>query len=409
MQSKESGLWVGLGLALALAAVAVAGTPPAEPLMEQPPADGWTLISDGPHPLDTSLRETVWRTPRPPGGPHDWIEVHRYRVSEAGGTAPRAALLYLPGTNMNGEAVIAEEDHNLWFFLARRGIDVWALDYRTHFVDSAGVEDLSFMKAWTLAVFVGDAAAAADLARRVGEHERLFVAGFSRGVTLAYGLAASEPATGIAGVIALDGAFKSHAPAGEVSLAAELRAFDEAAVFAMDVGGSRGWEWRQDLMEAVLANAEGPAPDEGFSTTGEELSQVLYGAWGPGALANPVDGVSRPEVLARLMVAYDRYYPTIQTPEGRSLADHADDPGNPIDDGWAELDTPVLYFGATGMRRWMGGAWLLNGIHSAVEAGGDDFTIHVLEGYGHLDVLVGQNARADVFEPMRAWIEERLP
>ena len=369
-----------------------------------PGESAWSLISDGPSPLDESIRETVWRSARPPGGLHDQIEVHRYRSSEE----PKAALLYLPGTNMNGEAALADENHNLWFFLARRGVEVYALDYRTHFVASAESEDLSFMKAWTLEVFIEDAAEAASLARRESKRERLFIAGFSRGVTLAYGLAASQPADTIAGIVALDGYFKNPAPTGEVDLDKELESFLEAGVYAMDVSGSRGWEWRQGLMHAVVTNPDGPAQSEGFDKVGEELSTILYMAWGPGALANPKAGVSRPEVLARLLAGYDRYYPTIQTPEGRSLADHVDEPNLSFDDGWTRLDKPVLYFGATGMRHWLDGRWLLAGIHSAIEAGGDDFTIHVLEEYGHLDVLVGDKARAEVFEPTLEWIEERV-
>lgn len=390
------------------AAVTLASVLAASAALAQPPqaAGGWTRVAGGPHALDAAVEETVWQATRPPGGPYDRIEVHRYRGRDAAEGAGGAALLYLPGTNMNGEAVLADEDHNLWFFLARRGVEVWALDYRTRFVPAEGVEDTRFMQDWTLARFVDDAAAAAELARREAGRERLFVAGFSRGVTLAYGLAATRPEW-IAGIVALDGRFKSHAPAATVERAAELAKHEEAGVFALDVGGSRGWEWRQRLMAAALAG--GPPLDDRFTGAAEELAQVLQTAWGPGALANPLGGVSRPEVLARLMIAYDRYYPSIQSAEGRALADHLDDPGTPIDDGWAELEVPVLYFGATGMRRWLDGAWLLDGIHSAVQAGGDDFTIHVLEGYGHLDVLVGERARAEVFEPVLAWIEQRRP
>jgi hypothetical protein len=61
----------------------------------------------------------------------------------------------------------------------------------------------------------------------------------------------------------------------------------------------------------------------------------------------------------------------------------------------------VLYFGNTNM----GADWLLNGIYSAGKSGSKDVTINVLERYGHLDVIVGEHARQDVFEPARAWME----
>ena len=55
----------------------------------------------------------------------------------------------------------------------------------------------------------------------------------------------------------------------------------------------------------------------------------------------------------------------------------------------------------------MPGDWLLNGLYSAQKSGSSDVTIHVLEGYGHLDVLVSDQARRDVFEPTLAWIKSR--
>jgi hypothetical protein len=108
-------------------------------------------------------------------------------------------------------------------------------------------------------------------------------------------------------------------------------------------------------------------------------------------------------VLAKLLAGYDRYYPAVQDSEGRSIGDRADDPRTPIDDLWGEMKTPVLYFGCTGM----GGDWLLNGIYSAEKSGSSDVTLNVLERYGHLDVIVGDRARADVFEPTSAWILKR--
>ena len=70
-------------------------------------------------------------------------------------------------------------------------------------------------------------------------------------------------------------------------------------------------------MTAAAADPKGPALDAKFPTVGEQLSQILYGAWGPGGLANPVDGLSRPQVLATLLGSYDHYYPTLQDVEDR--------------------------------------------------------------------------------------------
>lgn len=359
----------------------------------------WTATRPAPLSGAPDVEQSIWSTAVSPHGPFDRIEVHRYR----GKAAPFAALLYLPGTNMNGEAALADEDHNLWVFLARRGVEVFTLDYRTRFASAS--EDpsaLASMKAWTTAAFVDDIKAASALARAESGRPKVFVAGFSRGVFLAYAYACAEPSA-VYGLVALDGQFKSHAPAGAYDPASDLAKIESASAWATDVAGRLGWEGRQQLMHAVAENPAAPATDPKYKTMGEQLANLLQFAWGPGALANPLGGESRPEVLARLMGAYDRYYPAVQDPEGKSMADRNDDPATSLDDLWGEMKTPILYFGNARMP----GDWLLNGIYSAQRSGSPDVTINVLEGYGHLDVVVGEHARPQVFEPTLAWIRAR--
>lgn len=156
-------------------------------------------------------------------------------------------------------------------------------------------------------------------------------------------------------------------------------------------------------MTAAAADPKGPAQEAKYASIGEQVAQLLHGAWRPGALANPVDGFSSPQVLAKLLVGYDRYCPAVQDVEGRLIADRDDDPATPLDDAWGELKTPVLYFGCTGM----GGDWLLNGLYSAAKSGSPDVTLNVLERYGHLDVVAGKRARAEVFEPTLVWITKQ--
>ncbi len=115
-------------------------------------------------------------------------------------------------------------------------------------------------------------------------------------------------------------------------------------------------------------------------------------------------GISKPEVLAELLAGYDRYYPTVQDVEGRAFSAVVDHPGTEIDDCFGELELPVLFFGSSGM----GTNWLLDGVYSAARSGSKDVELHVLEGYGHLDVLVADTAVEDVFEPLLRFIEDRL-
>ncbi|MEE9279830.1 MAG: hypothetical protein V3V67_06610, partial [Myxococcota bacterium] len=276
---------------------------------------------------------------------------------------------------------------------------------RTHFVPSSKESGFEFMASWTIEAFVEDARLAAALARRESDVASLFVAGFSRGVSIAYGLACVEPAGSVAGLIALDGGFKGHKPTASFDYAAARETLAAAGRYESDVAAGIGWDTRHRLMQAAAANPTGPPLDPAFDSIGAQVSELLYGAWGPGRLANPKDGVSRVELLARLLDGYDRYYPAIQNLDNASIADHADDPRTPVDDAWGELAVPVLFFGTTGM----GPRFLLSGIYSAVEAGSRDVSIHVLENHGHLDVLVGESGRRDVFEPVLSWIRKRAP
>lgn len=341
------------------------------------------------------LTETVWRSAVPPGGRYDVIALHRIAAPKADKVA---AMLYLPGTNMNGEIAVTDEANNLWLYLARRGVVVYTLDYRTHFVPNEPVpDDLTFMQDWTIARFVGDAALAAREIRRQTELP-LFVAGFSRGVTYAYALAGQQE---LAGLIALDGSFKDYAPQGYDRDAA-MAELESTGEYGMVLSRSRGWTARTELMRRAADDPDGPAMGK-FDSIGAQLSATLYNAWGEGGLANPVDGISRIDILARAMMGYDRLFPAIQSIEGRSISAHRDDPATPLDDHFGEMTLPIIYFGATNL----GADHLMSGIYSAAKSGSNDVTLHVLENYGHLDVLFAERAADEVYQQVLDWMVER--
>jgi pimeloyl-ACP methyl ester carboxylesterase len=336
--------------ALALALLAASSASAAD-------APWTTAAAEAPVTGTADVRETRWETSRPPGGAYDHIRVHRYR---AAGPA-KAALLYLPGTNMNGQVALRDEDHNLWLFLARRGVEVYALDYRTAFPLSNGVADLGFMAEWTVDEFTEDIRAAAALARKESGRAKLFVSGFSRGAFFAYAYAGVEP-DGVAGLVILDGPFKNHAAAA-FDRGAEM-AKVKASGWGSDVSGPMGWENREKLLGAAADNPAGAALDPKFSTVGDQVSDLLYNAWGPGGLTN-TRKQTKVQNVSRLLVGYDRWYPAIQNVEGRAIASVVDDPSTKIDDNFGKWAVPVLFFGSTGM----GADFLLNGIYSAAKSG----------------------------------------
>jgi hypothetical protein len=343
------------------------------------------------------VTETVWQRNVPPGTEWDRIGLHRYRNASV---PTRAAVLYLPGTNQSGVSHSNDESVNLWVYLANRGIEVFALDYRTHFVAPDHAGDLAFMATWTLERFVADAELGRAHIALVTPGKPVFVAGFSRGVSIAYGLA--NVSTELAGLIALDGSFKSHAMGG----------FDRQSAMDKLVAtgryasrlARRGWQARHDLMARTYENPGGPAIKEKYDTIGDELTTTLQFAWGDGRLANPAAGTSDIAVLAQLLDTYDWFYPNVQNVDGRAIASRADDPATRLDDRWGKMRLPIIYFGTSGF----GADALMAGIYSASKSGSRDVTLNVLEGYGHLDALVAKDAPRDVYQVIVDWVGERL-
>jgi len=142
--------------------------------------------------------------------PFDKIALHRVAKGRNPPAHPEAVVLYLPGTNMNGEVWLDDSRYAFQVYLAEHGVDVWSMDYRTHFIPpDTQQSDLSELAGWTNELFESDIDAAAKFVSEKTGRDRLFVAGFSRGVEFAYLYAARHPER-VAGIIALDGFIPSH-------------------------------------------------------------------------------------------------------------------------------------------------------------------------------------------------------
>ena len=169
--------------------------------------------------------------------------------------------------------------------------------------------------------------------------------------------------------------------------------------YADDVGGAHlTFDKRKALMEAVIANPDGPAPIPKYKTARENLEQVVYGAGGffggRGGLANPAGGYSDAMVLARMLVNYDRYWPTVQDYENSFT---------PADlKQLAASKIPVIAFSSTNI----GAQWPAHVAESAVSTDGNDVTVKTLQGWGHLDVICGTHAEAQVFTPALLFLRQ---
>ena len=356
----------------------------------------WELVQEETPVLPlTPVTKTIWKQVVEPRGEYDVVSINRYRNTEV---ATIAAVFFLPGENMNGGLTILNERHNLWLYLVNRGIDIYAMDYRTHYV-SHEVKQIEFMKNWSITTFVDDAATLVTQVRLLNPQQPLFICGFSRGVVYAYALTGRK---NFQGLIALDGGFKQANPQG-FDLASALRQFDLRADFA-SVLSRRGYAGRTAFMRSVIDDPSGPAISDRYDTIGDEFANALYRALGAGALANTKDGVSSIRVLAQQMIDYDWYFPTIQHIEARSIALQDDDSSTELDDHFGNMDLPIIYFGASNMVA----EYTLSGFYSAIQSGSRDITLNLLEGYGHADVLVSNSAEEDVYQVIETWIKDRV-
>ncbi len=329
------------------------------------------------------VRETYFVATRGPSQ-FDRIGLHHLYQGAAAPRHPAIVVLFLPGTNMNGEVAPDDPRYSFPLYLAAHGVDIWTMDYRTHFIPpETPMARLGELRGWTCELFVSDIAAAADFIRRETGQAKIFVAGFSRGVEFEYLYASIYPER-VEGLIALDG-FIPRQP----SRPAPKR-------YADDLGGRHlTWEKRKALLDRVIKDPDGPAPLAKFKTARENLEFVLYhsaGFGGHGGLANPQGGFSNVEVLARVLATYDRYWPAVQDTENPFTPERL-----------ARLRAskiPVIAFSSSNIAP----GWPAMVAESAHSTASRDVTVTNLPGWGHLDVLSGTKAETRVYAPVLGWL-----
>jgi pimeloyl-ACP methyl ester carboxylesterase len=319
--------------------------------------------------------------------PFDKIALHRVAKGPNPPAHPEAVVLYLPGTNMNGEVALDDPRYSFQVYLAEQGVDVWSMDYRTHFIPPETQQsDLSELAGWTNDLFESDIDAAAKFVAEITGRSRIFVAGFSRGVEFAYLYAAMHPDR-VAGIIALDGFIPSHPMRIEQGTPGQ---------YAVDVGGKHlTYDKRYKLMQMVIENPDQPAPIPRYKTARENLEHVMYDAApGNGAFANMPGGFSDAVVLAKLLIAFDRYWPAVQDGEN---------PFTPqLLASLKASKIPVIAFASTNF----GANWPVQVEAASKSTGAPDPSFTKFDNWGHLDVLAGTKSESLVFAPTAAWIKQ---
>jgi pimeloyl-ACP methyl ester carboxylesterase len=366
---------------------------------EPPEVEGWTLTVDGgPIAGNPDLVEYVWNTSRPPDGLYDKIAVRR--VVRADGEAGEGAVFILPGTWSSGEQLvhvrkdgiqygIPDADKSIVLYLAKRGFDVYTLDYRTHFVPHT-VSDHAFMLNWGWDAWMGDMKASVDLMKTVSGVDKIYIAGESFGGGAAMNYASVYWEEDLKGIILLDAFWCKSA--GKLGLETNSYNLTEAIEDLIASG------------EYSLPSAGGPNnpiwayalahPEDTFLR--DFLMDQLYLTRSANPYGYPW---SQPDPMFAVLACFDPYWPARLGNESLAYMDWIDCLylSYDFDDHYIEIDVPVIAFLSErfGYYYW---EEFVNGIANP------DFTGILLEGYGHLDVYAGTYVRKDVNEPTYQWL-----
>jgi len=403
-----------------------------DPAVACPPKKGpseledWTLVHDGRDiKAYPELKEYVWETERPPFGDYDKIGLHRV-VRE--GIKPQGVVFLLPGTWSNGEQLTsnppedwwtADEDHSFALFLANRNFDVYAIDYRTHFVPIYfTLEQLSFMGDWGWDAWIGDIKKAVDLAKEVSNVKKLFIAGDSFGGSAAMNYASLYWEEDLKGILLRDGGTGAKYPelvTNTFNLPAMIAWMMSTYNYYSEVGGAQGSIFiMQYADENPTANATNPFTGDPLEPTinpftglpwvniQEWAAFAIYMAWGPGAVSNIYGGYGDPAVMIHIDATFDRYWPTRLSLESAAISDWDNCPyvSYDFDDYYHEIDVPLLAF----TSELFGSVYWGDFVHWITNP---DFTGYNLTGYGHLDVYSGEFSKDEVSQPTYEWLINR--
>ena len=386
-------------------------------------SDGWTLVAERGVKAYPDLMETVWqKVPIAlPNGPYDKIGLHRLVKT---GIEPRGVLFILPGTWSSGEQMTSNPPEDAWtkyenytqsIYWANRGFDVYAIDYRTHFVpNTLTPAQLSFMVNWGWDQWISDIKEAVDMAKEVSGAKRIYMAGESFGGGAAMNYASKYWEEDLKGIILLDGGpgGKRGGETNTYNLTAMINLMIATGKWSSEVGAPA--VGAVFLYKYALANPGAPAeyPPENkllplnnprtgqpWTNITEYCAYSLYMSWGPGGVTNIYGGYGKPSVMIEIMSTFDRYWPARLTLESTAISNWVNCPyvTYDFDDHYSEIDVPLLGFtsGLFGLP-YMGP--FIHGIANP------DFTGIYLLGYGHLDVYSGEYSMSDVSAPTYQWM-----
>ena len=371
-----------------------------------------------------SLTEYIWqKTPiMLPNEQYDKIALHRLVKT---GITPKGVVFLCPRMAWSGESLMSNpptdnytrtENNTQTIYWANRGFDVYAIDYRTHFVPSnLNNSQLSFLQNWNYDVWVSDIKEAVNKAKEVSGAGKVFMAGPSNGGGITMMYATKYWKADLRGIILIDALiFNGKAPiAAKNNTGTNTYNLTKALT---DMVSMSTWSSSNIINPArtklALANPGAPAEDPPGTKLTPIINHLTNKPWTNitewftytfqnAGSTNLYDGYGNITEVMQHMLAADPYTARRMTLEGEAISDWTNCPylNYDFDDHFNEIDIPLLAFASGPLYSNKTGTFqFINGI------GNPDFTGIMLPKYGHTDVYMGVYSARDVSQPALEWM-----
>jgi len=416
-----------------IAAMMIAAIPILIPTSKADVNSDWTLVTNG-RALKAypTLQEFIWQknANMAPHGLYDKIGLHRLVKA---GITPKGVIVMMPGTYGSGEMLTSNPTTDNWtltenesqaIYWANRNYDVYAMDYRTHFVPdnlnplppaSINSSQLSFMANWGWDQWMSDINEVVNKAKVTSGVPVVFMAGMSFG-----GLATMNYATiypqNLRGIILLDGgnASANTAPTNQYNLTAALLqdnasktwystnpnlygdtplspSFKYVAQYATENPGAPPIN---PFTNTTFGFPVNPITGNAFANISDSFAFMMQSF----GMTNVTGGKMNTTTLTHVFGSMDMFWPNRLSLEYNAYMGWINCPyvTKDFDDNYKNVNLPLIGFVSQddGLPR----DGLIGNISTT------DVTRNLLLGYGHIDVYEGIYSAIDVSEPTYQWL-----
>lgn len=385
------------------------------------------------HRLVDNIYETAYVVTTGPG-PHDQIRVHRVVQEERGQPIPSSSAVFFThgdvwgfnGAFLGGTANPA----SLPVYLARRGVDVWGIDFAWTLVP-ADTTDFSFMRNWGLQHDVNDLETAIRFARIVRQQTgsdggRIVLLGWSRGGWTGYALLnqeTQEPCSQsqVRAFISVDNLFKTNDSTSQSNFCSFLGSYQHQIAAGVYAANNTIFSQVGDL---AITDPNGASPLFGPPYSNLQVSLTIGAATfqlGPsytpyyhfvGGIFPNDDITGIPSGLTYttvtrwndFLISASPFEP-LQLLADASAITCSSSPGT-FDDHLGSVTVPVLYVGA-------GGGIGAYGLYTLSLLGSNDIQSHIVSFYppaqqafdfAHVDLFNAGNAGDLAWAPIHRWL-----